>query len=221
MSDAFSHLDAAYVLGALPSDERRAFEAHLADCASCREAVGELAGMPGLLARVPLASVLSPADQDDQEPPASLLPALALEVRRRRRRTRSLSLAAAAAVLAVAGAGAAVVGTSGGQPAVSAGASMHAVGPSPVHASARLDSLAWGTQIDLTCTYDAAGGYPTQSNYQLVVVDHGGRVQRVATWTGVPGKVMHVVGATSWTRSDIARVEVRTYTGAPVLSLRT
>ncbi|MGZ4490804.1 MAG: anti-sigma factor family protein [Nocardioidaceae bacterium] len=218
MSDAFSHLDAAYVLGALPSDERRAFEAHLADCASCREAVGELAGMPGLLARVPLASVLSPADQDDQEPPASLLPALALEVRRRRRRTRSLSLAAAATVLAVAGAGAAVVATTGGQPAVSAGPSMHAVVPSPVHASARLDSVVWGTRIALTCTYDA-GGYPSASNYQLVVVDHGGRTQRVATWTAVPGKVMHVVGATSWTRSDIARVEVRTHNGAPVLSL--
>ena len=44
--------DAAYVLGALPPDEHRAFEEHLAGCAACRTAVHDLAGLPGLLARV-------------------------------------------------------------------------------------------------------------------------------------------------------------------------
>jgi carotenoid cleavage dioxygenase-like enzyme len=41
--------DAAYVLGALSDADRREFEAHMAGCVSCREAVTDLAGMPPLL----------------------------------------------------------------------------------------------------------------------------------------------------------------------------
>lgn len=44
--------DAAYVLGALSSVERLAYEAHLNTCPSCRKAVGELGGMPALLAQL-------------------------------------------------------------------------------------------------------------------------------------------------------------------------
>ena len=44
--------DAAYVLGSLSSVERRAYEAHLSTCPSCREAVGELGGIPALLAQL-------------------------------------------------------------------------------------------------------------------------------------------------------------------------
>ena len=42
--------DGAYGLGSLSEKERREFEAHLGGCASCREAVAELSGMPALLA---------------------------------------------------------------------------------------------------------------------------------------------------------------------------
>ncbi|MDI3314665.1 MAG: carotenoid oxygenase family protein [Mycobacterium sp.] len=41
--------DAAYVLGSLSDVDRREFEAHLGECASCRDAVTELSGMPALL----------------------------------------------------------------------------------------------------------------------------------------------------------------------------
>ena len=44
--------DAAYVLGSLSAADRREFEAHMATCADCREAVGELSGMPALLSRL-------------------------------------------------------------------------------------------------------------------------------------------------------------------------
>ena len=44
--------DGAYVLGALSSAERRAYETHLGTCPSCRKAVGELGGMPALLAQL-------------------------------------------------------------------------------------------------------------------------------------------------------------------------
>ena len=55
-----AHSDAAYVLGALSPAERLEYERHLPTCASCRRSVAQLAGMPGLLARVPVESVEEP-----------------------------------------------------------------------------------------------------------------------------------------------------------------
>ncbi|MCV7233282.1 carotenoid oxygenase family protein [Mycobacterium branderi] len=66
--------DAAYVLGSLSAAERREFETHLGACASCRQAVDELADMPALLA------LLSPdevAALDEQ--PAHAAPLLVLD----------------------------------------------------------------------------------------------------------------------------------------------
>lgn len=51
--DEYATWDAAYVLGALAPAERREYEEHLRVCERCAAAVGELAGMPGLLSRVP------------------------------------------------------------------------------------------------------------------------------------------------------------------------
>src|SRR5215212_9327779 len=96
-----AHSDAAYVLGALSPAERLEFERHLPTCASCRRSVAQLAGMPGLLARVPVESVEEPVVTDPVPP--TVLPALVARVRReQRRKTVLLSLGAAAAVAAVA-----------------------------------------------------------------------------------------------------------------------
>ena len=51
-SHEYAMWDAAYVLGSLSSVERREYEAHLRTCPSCREAVGEIGGMPALLAQL-------------------------------------------------------------------------------------------------------------------------------------------------------------------------
>ena len=219
-TDPFAQYDAAYVLGSLSPEERREFEAHMTTCPECREAVAELAGMPGLLAKVRPEDLLTP----HEEPPASLLPALSLRVRReRRRRLVRGSLAAAAAVAAVAAAG--VGGISADQQASTVtaqapGVQMVRLADAPLHASAALVDVPWGTQIHLTCTYEHHTAYMMDPrSYSLVVVDHSGHAQQVATWKAVPGRVSHVVGATSWKRSDIAQVEVRTPAGAPVLKL--
>jgi hypothetical protein len=50
--DEYALWDAAYVLGSLCSADRRAFEARLGACGSCRQCVSELSAMPGLLARL-------------------------------------------------------------------------------------------------------------------------------------------------------------------------
>ena len=53
MTDRFTHDAGPYVLGALPPEDRRAFEEHLAVCGHCRSEVQEFAGLPGLLSRLP------------------------------------------------------------------------------------------------------------------------------------------------------------------------
>ena len=42
--DRWADTAGAYVLGALPEDERTGFEAHVTTCEACRSEVGELAG---------------------------------------------------------------------------------------------------------------------------------------------------------------------------------
>ena len=106
--DEYAMWDAAYVLGSLSSAERREFEAHLADCPSCRSAVGELDGMPALLSQLDRdeLAAIDEADGGGAEPllPDELLPSLLAKVNWRRRRSRIVTWTAgtaAAAVLAI------------------------------------------------------------------------------------------------------------------------
>jgi Putative zinc-finger len=243
-TDEFTMYDAAYVLGALSPADRREFENHLRVCAECAGAVGELAGLPGLMSRVSI-------DQLTAEPepvPETLLPALARAARRERIRRRMAVGAAAAAAACLVTIGAMAVADrdapdrppvarsdstppgstpSGSTPPGSANLALSAVVPSPVTASARLVDLAWGTRVDLTCTYDTsgqsvggrspAGGFP----YALVVVDRTGAAQQVATWKALPNRRLTVVGTSSRSRTDIAAVEIRTQKGRTILRLTT
>ena len=90
------------MLGSLAPAERADYERHLRECDECARSVRELAGLPGLLARVP-AEVLDPAVAGEPVP-ATLLPGLvAAAERQQRRRTIRASLLAAAAVAVIAG----------------------------------------------------------------------------------------------------------------------
>ena len=229
--------DAAYVLGALPPTERLAFERHLAGCPDCERSVREIAGLPGLLARVPVEDVESPPAADPL--PDTLLPALLDHARRTERRRRwVLGLAAAAAVTAIAAASvAATVLVDDGpapvaEPPVSTGPSaVPAQEMTPVNpggddvATVALTSVAWGTKLDVVCHW-AGGepedpGYPdgAEPTYALVVRSTDGETQQVATWTGLPGQTMKVSGSTSLARDDIAAVEIQTADGRPAFEL--
>ena len=59
-TDPFTENDAAYVMGALTTEDRLAFEAHLPGCPDCTRSVRELSGVTDLLDKVPLARVVSP-----------------------------------------------------------------------------------------------------------------------------------------------------------------
>lgn len=217
MSCRFAHDDAAYVLGALSPTERRDYEEHLAGCADCSRAVGLVAGLPGLLSR------LSPQEvpAEPEVVPASLLPRLVQQVEHARRRRRRIVVAVAAAGVAAAtvlGTVAVRAGADGSTPPPTVAAALAPVGDAPITATATISSLAWGTAVDLSCTYAPTyGSGPT--TYTLVAVDRAGAVDQLARWQATPGQVSRVTGATSWLREDIASLQIRTLSGVPVMRL--
>ena len=232
-SCGYAELDGAYVLGALSPAERQEYEKHLATCADCARSVRELAGLPGLLARVdPVVLEPPPA----AEPvPGTLLPALVREVRRARRR-RLVATVAVAAAAAVAVGAVLLQGLDGdSSPAASAptpspsptsavrvGESMVPIRNAPVTATVAFTPVTWGTRLDLTCSYEPTTGEyqtPRRVTYGLFVVNRDGSTEQLGTWSAVDGRTMRITAATAARRADIASVEVRTTDGRPVLRL--
>lgn len=224
MTCPFSRQDGAYLLGALSPQERRTYEEHLANCPICSAALSEVAGLPGLLARLPAEAV------EADPPPADLLPTLlrAVESERRRSRRRvqvGAALAAAAAFVAVALVGTAIVTADDPRPTTTTAApvppspiAMTRVADIPVRATAALVDKPWGTEIDLRCTYTEAvdGAY----NLVLWAVARSGKSEQIAVWEVISNREARVTGSTSLHSADLAVLEVRTTKGKPVLRLK-
>jgi anti-sigma factor RsiW len=219
--------DGSYVLGSLSPADRREFEAHLDGCEQCSVAVRDLAGLPGLLSRI------GPEVFDEAAPepvPETLLPRLSRAVRRQQQRRTWLTagIAAAAAVAITAGGVLALdrpsstptAGT-GNPPVVLATSQVmtQTVPHDPMVASVALTPVAWGTRLDLTCSYPRGVAEYEAQGYALVVHTTDGRHERVATFHSLPGGTMHVSGATSAWKKDISSVEVTTLHGKAVARL--
>jgi hypothetical protein len=226
MTCAYAESDGAYVLGALSATERLEFEQHLGACLECSTSVRQMAGLPGLLARVD-PTVLD--DLREVEPvPDALLANLVREVRRTRRHrlvlVAGLAAAAVAAVLTLTLSP--LLGMDAAPPAAApVGQVMTPLGDVPVRARLALQSVPWGTRLDLACTYQptdehgAATGAPRRETYTLFVRTKDGRLEQVGTWRSLEGRRMRLTAATATSRTDIASVEVRTTEGRPVLRL--
>jgi hypothetical protein len=79
--------------------------------------------------------------------------------------------------------------------------------------------VAWGTQLQLTCSYPRGTVDYEGGAYALLVHTADGKTERVATWNGLPGKSMQVSAATSAWKSEIRSVEVTKLDGTPVAEL--
>jgi hypothetical protein len=160
MTDRFTHDAGPYVLGALPPEDRRAFEEHLATCGHCRAEVQEFAGLPGLLSRLPageLPAVLQ--GSPEPPPPVSVLPALLQEagMQRRSRRRRGV-LVGIAAALAIAAGSAGITEAIVNEPAAAVAQPqvrqfIPAEDGLPASASAVITDVPGGTRIVMTCQY--------------------------------------------------------------------
>jgi len=234
----FADWDAAYVLGSLSAVDRGQFESHLAECERCRDAVAELTGMPGLLARVSpeqAHSLLAPADPV-AEPEGEQLPRTgprrdlvelvrAEDARRRRsRRTRVVAwLAAAAVLVAIAVVVPATVWRSD-QPNQTLVLD-RAAASTPVSATIGLTSVGWGTKIDVECSYQSRApdvDPEREWSFGLWVTTEDGTSQEVSSWKARNGWTVELQAATALPRDAIRTVEIRSRdTGKVLLSKST
>lgn len=208
---AYAEWDAAYVLGALSPADRREFEEHLRGCEECAANVAALAGVPGLLSRVPrehgLALLDEPAPADEMPP--SLLPRLELAARRDRGRRRAGTWALVAAAAAAGVIGTLTVPQLLEPPAATVTAELEPVIDIPLTASVELTDAGAGTRLEMICSYPYATGDGRERSYDLFVLDRGGAEERVSTWTSRAGSTVEVSATIATPADDIAAVEVR------------
>lgn len=215
--DPYVMWDAAYVLGSLSAAERREFEAHLAHCPACREAVADLSGVPGLLSQLSrdeVAAMDDPAAQSLAATPEmspELLTSLLAKVSWRRRRTRIVTWVAssAAAVVLAVGVFVGVQGysSSSSQQVTASAAPMAQVSTTLLTSTVELSSQHWGTSINLRCVCLA----PLNAHHDtlaMVVVGRDGSQTRLATWVAVPGHTATPAGSISTPVDQIAAVQV-------------
>lgn len=227
-SHEYAMWDAAYVLGALSAADRREFEAHISGCPSCREAVGELGGIPALLSQLDGDQMAAIASDDDVPETPQLRPevltSLLAAVRWRRRRSRLVTWAAAAAAAVVLAIGV-FVGVAGHSPtALPPQASVSAlpmaqVGTTALTSTVSVTSERWGTFIDLQCVCLA----PVNARHDrlaMVVVGRDGSRTQLATWVAEPGHTATPAGSISTSVDQIAAVQVVSADNGQVLLQR-
>ena len=229
--DPFEMDDAAYLLGALSATERARYEQHLQTCDACRRSLTELAGLPGVLRRLPVEVVQSMDDREEQDPeewtvaPPSVLDDVLERARREDRRARQVRVVRWASALTTAAA-AVVVGilafalpdpTTPAAPPPSAQLDFEPVGDTPLTANVNLRDVAWGTKIELECAYPGGDWADEDVMYSLVVHDADGDSEQVATWNAVAGRELTIDAATAVRGDDIASMEIRAEDGTLLL----
>jgi hypothetical protein len=99
---------------------------------------------------------------------------------------------------------------------------MSAVKPSSVTADLWLGSVAWGTRVDIKCTYRDQTPPPAGSVdrwvYRLVIIPRdGSATQQVAQWTALPNKTVALSGSTSLKPAEIADIQLLNSKGDALL----
>ena len=216
----------ALVLGALPVDERRSVDAHLATCATCRAELAELAPLAALLNRVPAADVLDsdvPVDDPDAPVPDLLAAVLARAARANRRaRLRQLGartlVGAAATGIIVLGAVLATGGLGHRTPSTEVVKSAAVVlaardTTTGVSGGVTLQQAAAGTDVALRLR-----GVPAGEECRLVA--HAGPDQDVtASWDATYSGEATFTGSTRFTVDQIDALTVETPLGRTLLTL--
>lgn len=215
--------DAAYVLGALSSADRREFEVHLSDCARCRDAIAELTALPGLLGRLERgrAFLLLEPDGGPDAPPVDLVERIVA------RQSESDGAGAGtsrrrALIAAVVGFAAAVIVTVAGIQLIDGPSGetveFQSVTENPLSADAEFTAVGWGTRIDLVCSYAAGGEVDESWRFTMWVIDEAGNQEQVSSWNAQAGATAHLSAATSTSLGDIDTIEIRAADGGTVLT---
>ena len=212
----------AYVLGALDPADRSRVDAHLADCAGCRDELASFAALPGLLGRVSRAEVESEPVDPGPQLLERLLSAAAAERRHDRRRRILTLVAAGVMVLAAVGVSVGIGVTHSGHAAhVGSAETFTATNPQTgVQATVTEWKKGWGTSVDVSVvgvTADLAG-----PSCQLIAVGPDGKADVAASWsapvagyTGV--SKVNASGSTALAATDISAFKVVGSDGATLV----
>jgi hypothetical protein len=226
-TDQFRDWDAAYVLGALDADDRRAFERHLGTCRECSAAVAEFAGLPGILSKLSTEDAMALlAEEDllagvddhlrDAVHTPGLVQRLAVAASRRRRRVRFTALGTAVAVVALLAVGGVVY--TANPPSSIAAVAMAPLNEHVITARMSVTPMAWGTRFDWSCSY-FDDVWSTSASYDLVVTTTSGAESTVATWSSTGPHAADLSASSNIAIGDIRSVEIR-LTGSPTPLLR-
>jgi hypothetical protein len=222
VSCEFAFDDGAYVLGALSPAERAAFEQHLAGCPACREAVAQLAVLPGLLRRLGPQEATQPlAESVDR------LPRLIERVhmgRRKRARQRRLSTVSLVALCLALLAGMGITVLRGDHPhyAIWTNPPMvpmtQVAAHTEVTAEVAVREVEGGVEVAMHCLYPADGRNARPWTFRLVALGSDGATEQVGSWTAAPGQDVTLTGTTRFHLSDLVRLELRGHDGSPLLA---
>lgn len=225
MTDRFTYDAGPYVLGALPPEERHAFEEHLGGCGACQAEVREFAGLPGLLSRLP-AGELPAALEGEPEPPSpvSVLPSLlrAAGVQRTSRRRRTLIAGIAAALVVAAGSAVVtdvVVQRSGPAVVRDTVLAFTPASPLPITAEATLTDVPGGIQISMTCRYTGPVDGVSHEYRLRLIPKGGGTPQWLGSWPVWSTDTYRMTIFAPVVRNRIASLEVVTADGTPLSTL--
>jgi hypothetical protein len=232
----YAYDSGAYVLGALSPSERAGYERHLAECPTCREAVGEVAVLPGLLGRLDpagLEQIASAPSAESRMP--ELLSAVGSARRKERaaRRWRTAGTVLTAACLALfAGFGAGILrdgGSAGTQsppvaqattpatPQLQMVAMKSVVGTLAVKAEVGLRPTKWGTEVTMHCSYPMHSGESKTYTYRLYAWDSEGDKEEIGSWAVSPGADVKFTAMTSFASDKLARLALTKKDGTPLL----
>ncbi len=196
MSDhqQFHQWSAAYVLGALDTEERLSYEAHLAGCETCQSEIRSFSAIPGLLNKAGTDELVE-APPRVAESMVEKIQSEWSELARSRNRWRWLASAAAVVVL--------VLGFASLTPSSPPGIEMVIQSGSVATGTVTLDERGWGTAITLELRE-----LPPNDTYVAWAVDKNGEWQQVASWGTTPNSSAHVSGASSFQTADLERIVV-------------
>ncbi|MEJ3748326.1 zf-HC2 domain-containing protein [Actinomycetes bacterium KLBMP 9797] len=213
----------AYVLGALSPGERAGYERHLAGCTTCREAVGDVAVLPGLLGRLDpagLETIASAPPSESRMP--QLLTAVAHSRRRERaaRRWRTAGTALAAACLALfVGLGAGVLregGPADPTPQVQLVSMNRLASNLPIDAEIGMRTTDHGTEITMHCVYPKERDNQTYT-YGLVAYSAAGEKREIGSWKLAPGADATFTSMSSWVGKDLKKLVLVRKDGTPLM----